>query len=374
MKNTAHGLRGVLALLAVFCFEKEAGAQASKQYASVIATSRAAIQAMMQSSQTPAVSVAMAMSGEIVWSEAFGFADIEQKRRATTETRFGLGSVTKSFTGVLAARLLEEGKLDLDAPVENYLPQFPHKNKNISARLLIAHLSGLNDEYNNSHYYEKRHLTTSAALDEILRTNTLAYAPRTRHEYTTSNYTIVAAMIEQASGKDFATAMRHYVLQPLGLQRTSFNDRTHPLADAATFYVKDGHRVIKAPEYDPSFKWAGAGLLANAEDVARYGSALLREGFLKPNTRAEIFRPLKTASGEETNYALGWYIGKDKNGRRIYEHGGGGPGISSYIRLYPQEDCVLAILSNLTNAPVNGDIAPIMAEAFLQTKERKQAQ
>lgn len=368
LKRKTHWLRFVLALAALFCFEKEAGAQASDQYASALATSRAAIQTMMQSSQTPAVSVAVALNGEVVWSEAFGFSDIEQKKRATTETRFGLGSVTKSFTGVLAARLLEEGKFDLDAPVEKYLAQFPHKDKNITARLIIAHLSGLNDEYNNTHYYEKRHLMTNAALGEILRTNTLAYEPRTRHEYTTSNYTIVAAIIEQASGKDFPAAMRHYVLQPLGLQRTSFNDRTRPLAEAAAFYVKESNRVIKAPEYDPSFKWAGAGLLANAEDVARYGSALLREGFLKSNARAEIFQPLKTLSGEETNYALGWYVGKDKSGRRIYEHGGGGPGISSYIRLYPQEDCALVILSNLTNAPVNGETAPAIAAAFLNAK------
>ena len=370
LQRTTYWLKFALALVAWFCFEKEAGAQANEQYAAAGAASRAAIQTMMQSSQTPAVSVAVAMNGEIVWSEAFGFADLEQKKRTTPEIRFGLGSVTKSFTAVLAARLVEEGKFDLDAPVAKYLPQFPHKN--ITARLILAHLSGLNDAYNNAHYYEKRHLTTSAALEEILRANTLAYPPRTRHEYTTSNFTIVAASIEQASGKDFATAMRQYVLQPLGLQRTSFNDRTHPLAEAAAFYVKEGNRVIKAPEYDPSFKWAGAGLLANAEDVARYGAALLREGFLKPDTRAEIFRALKTSSDEETNYALGWYVGKDKNGRRIYEHGGGGPGISSYIRLYPQEDCVLAILSNLTNAPVNGEVAPIVAEAFLQTKKPAQ--
>jgi len=109
-------------------------------------------------------------------------------------------------------------------------------------------------------------------------------------------------------------------------------------------------------------------LLATAQDVATYGAAMLQGDFLKPSTREEIFRSLKTSSGEDTGYRLGWYIGTDAQGRHIYQHGGGGPGISSYVRLYPQEDCVLAILSNLTNAPVNGEATTIIAEAFLRMK------
>lgn len=368
VKKTARWLKCGLALLAVFCFEKEARAQANERYASAIATSRAAIQKLMQSSDAPAVSVAVAMNGEIAWSEAFGFADIEQKKRATTETRIGLGSLTKSFTGVLVARLLEEGKFDLDAPVEKYLPQFPHKDKNITARLIIAHLSGLGDEYGNAHYYEKRHLTTAAALQEILAANTLEYPPRTRFAYTTSNYTIVAAMIEQATGMDFPAAMRQYVWQPLGLRYTTFNDPTARVEPTAKFYVKRFFRVNEAPAFDSSFKWAGAGMLSTASDVARYGSALLRDGFLKPSTREMIFRNNKTSTGEETNYALGWFIEKDDKDRRIYQHGGGGIGMAAYLGLYPQEDLAIAILANLTGAPVDDEAATKIAEAFLNAK------
>lgn len=131
------------------------------------------------------------------------------------------------------------------------------------------------------------------------------------------------------------------------------------------FYVQNERGVVKAPDYDPSFKWAGAGLLATAADVATYGATLLQAKFLKPSTRDEIFRSLKTFSGEDTGYGLGWYIARDAKGRRMYHHGGGGLGISSYVRLYPQEDFVLAILSNLTNAPVSGEVATKIAEAFL---------
>ncbi len=341
-----------LAIVAVlfFCSWIDARSQSraitGNRYENAIATSREAVRAMMKNSKVPGVSVAVAMKGEIVWREAFGFADLDKKVNATAETKFGIGSITKSFTAALFARLMEKGKVDLDAPVENYLPQFPHKQKGLTARLLLGHLSGLGDEFNGAHYYETRHFTTTAALQEILQTNTLQYPPRTRHEYTTSNYTIIAAIIEKASGQDFSAALNRYVIKPLGLKNTLLNDRTVKIEDCTRFYILEGNNAVKASDYDPSFKWAGVGLPATAGDVAISGAALLRTGLLKPSMREEIFRALKTSSGEDTGYGLGWYIAQDAKGRRMYHHGGGGLGISSYVRLYPQEDFVLAILSN----------------------------
>lgn len=370
MKRHLHGL--VIAAGLLFCWWSDARSQshatAISRYEYAIAASRDAVRAMMKNAKVPGVSVAVAVKGEIVWREGFGFADLDKKVNATAETKFGIGSITKSFTAALFARLMEEGKVDLDATVENYLPQFPHKNKGITSRLIIGHLSGLNDEFNGTHYYETRHFSTAAALDEILRENKLLNPLRTRHEYTTSNYTIIAAIIEKASGQDFSTAMHQYVIKPLGLKNTLLNDRTLNIEHCTSFYVQNEKGAVKAPDYDPSFKWAGAGLLATAAEVATYGVALLQSKFLKPGTRDEIFRALKTSSGEDTGYGLGWYIAQDAKGRRIYHHGGGGLGISSYVRLYPQEDVVLAILSNLTNAPVNGEVATKIVEAFLADK------
>ncbi len=202
------------AVVALLCFSPfSAQAQSTVhattgRYAEAVAASRDAVRTMMMSAKVPGVSVAVAMKGEIIWREGFGFADLDKKVSATTETKFGIGSITKSFTAALFARLMEEGKVDFDAPVENYLPQFPHKQKGITARLIFAHLSGLNDGFNNTHYYEKRHFTTVAALKGILQTNKLQYPPCTRHEYTTSNYTIIAAIIEKVSEQDFSAHTR----------------------------------------------------------------------------------------------------------------------------------------------------------------------
>jgi serine beta-lactamase-like protein LACTB len=98
---------------------------------------------MMASARVPGLGVAVAVDGKVVWAEGFGLADLERGVPVTRRTKFGLGSVTKSLTMALAARLHEEKVLDLDAPLERYLPDFPHRGKGITTRLIGCHLSGL---------------------------------------------------------------------------------------------------------------------------------------------------------------------------------------------------------------------------------------
>ncbi|HEV3470708.1 MAG TPA: serine hydrolase domain-containing protein [Pyrinomonadaceae bacterium] len=342
----------------------------ARGYAEAAEAGRAAIRGMMLKDGVPGVGAAVAVGGEVVWAEGFGFADLERRAPVTAQTKFGIGSVTKSLTTALLGRLVEEGAADLDAPVERYLPDFPHKNLGISARLIAGHLSGLDDTFNTAHAYTTAHFdTTAAALGQIYK-EPLRHRPRERHFYTTGPYTIIAGVIERASRRDFLDAMSHYVTGPLGLRDTVPNDRRAVVPHRTSFYLKEGGRTVNAPCFDPSFKWAGAGYLSTAGDVARFGSALLRPGFLRQSTLDELFRPLKTSAGEETGFGLGWRVGTDKKGRRIFHQPGGGPGISCWLVLYPEEGLAIAILSNQTGAPVGGAALDVIAESFI-TAARK---
>jgi CubicO group peptidase (beta-lactamase class C family) len=325
---------------------------------------RRAVREMLERGAVPGASVAVARDGEIVWTEGLGLADVEQNVAATAETKFGIGSITKSLTTALAARLVDRGLLDLDAPIERYVPEFPHKGQGISVRLVAAHLSGLGTETDTRLYTTAtRYETTDAALAE-LRGERLAARPRERHLYGTASYTLIAAAVERAAKRDFVSAMREQVLEPLGMGDTVPNDRRAIVPNRTAFYVEEGGRTVNAPYFDPSYKLAGAGYLSTAADVARLGAALLRPGFLEQKTRDELFRPLATAGGQETEFALGWRVGKDDRGRRIFYQPGGGLGISSWIVLYPDERLVVAVLTNKTGAP-SGTVAARVAEAFL---------
>jgi serine beta-lactamase-like protein LACTB, mitochondrial len=363
-----------VAILLLFCLSSAgSGPRAARQplaerYDKAIATSRVAIREMMDKGGVPGVSVAVIVSGEVVWSEGFGFADLEQQVPVTRVTKFGIGSITKAMTTALCARLMEKGLLDLDAPVENYLAEFPHKNLKISVRLIAGHLSGLDDTFNTAQMHTQTHYNTTAeALQQILK-EPLRHRPLERHFYTTGPYTIIAAVIEKAAGGDFLTLMNQHVVSPLGLKNTTPNERKAIIPHRTSFYVRDNDKTVNAPYFDPSFKWAGAGYLSTAEDLARFGSAHLKPGFLKQSTVDELFRPMRTAAGEQTEFGLGWRAGTDAKGRAVVYQPGGGPGISSILILYPKENLVVAILSNLTGAPVGGDAADIIADAFLLSR------
>ena len=340
----------------------------AKRYEEAIEPSRMAVRQMMAQNSVPGVGVAVAVDGKLVWVEGFGLADLEQRVAVTRETKFGIGSITKSLTMTLFGRLVDEGIADLDTPVENYLPDFPHKNLKISVRLIAGHLSGLDDTFNTTQMYTSTHYkTTSEALLQIFR-EPLKYRPLERHFYTTGSYTIIAGIVEKATRRDFLTAMNQLVLEPLGLKNTVPNDRRAIITERTSFYVRDADRTVNAPYYDPSFKWAGAGYLSTAEDMIHFGSSLLKPGFLKQATLDELFRPLKTSAGVQTNFGLGWRIGTDRKNRRFFYQPGGGPGISSILVLYPKENLVVAILSNQTGAPVGGEVLDRILDAFIEQK------
>jgi CubicO group peptidase (beta-lactamase class C family) len=341
------------------------------------AVARDALRDRQRRDGIPALSAAVAARGRILWSEAFGLADREAGVRATTDTRFGIGSITKSLTMALAGRLADQGRLDLDAPVERYLPGFPHAGRGITTRLIGGHLSGLGDAFANANRLTTRHYDTVSALAAILEE-----APRgpagAEHFYGTGTYTVIAAVIEEASGEPFAAAMRRHVLEPLGMSATRPNDPRHPTARQAAFYERDAAgRSRRVPAYDPSHKLAGAGYLSTAEDLVRFGSALLDAGFLQAATLEQLFTPLRTTAGTDTGVGLafrigqegwpgmGWTIGPDDRPRRIVHQPGGGPGISAWLVIDRDAKLVVAVLANETSANVGGKAFDAVFEAFL---------
>lgn len=348
--------------------DEPAAAATAVRPASAAAATRAAIAGTMRDANVPGVSVAVARRGEVVYAEGFGFADLEQRVPMTPRTKLGIGSVSKALTTALLARLVEAGTLDLDEPIERWLPAFPHAGRGISLRLVAGHLSGLDDSFNARARNGTVHYdTTEDALREIFR-EPLLFPPGTRHHYTTGPYTLLAGVAEKATGRPFLELVRRHVLEPLSLDDTVPNDRRAIVPERTAFYVLDAAtgRSVNAPWFDPSYKWAGAGYLSTATDLARFGAALLRPGFLGDRTRGELFRPLRTSAGEETGYALGWQVTTDASGRRILRQPGGGEGVAGILVLHPEDDLVVAILSNQTGAPVGGRTAEAIAEAFLE--------
>jgi CubicO group peptidase (beta-lactamase class C family) len=294
----------------------------------------------------PGVSVAVAVDGKIVYSEGFGYADLEQRVPAWPTTKFRIASISKPLTATALMQLVEQGKIDLDAPVQKYVPSFPDKGAVITTRMLAGHLAGIRhyqgDEFTISKHYD-------AVLDgiKIFADDPLVSRPGREYHYSSYGFNLVSAVIESASGENFLSYMHDHVFAPLGLRNTLPDQPTEIIAERARFYrtAKD-KPVQNAPFVDNSYKWAGGGFLSTVEDLARFGSALLQPGFLKPESLLLLFTSQKTADGKESGYGIGWGVRTSKSGQRIYEHSGGAVGGTSQLILYPDAHVVVAMICN----------------------------
>ena len=303
-----------------------------------------------KTARPPGASIAVAVDGNIVWAEGFGFADIEQCVPVTPKTKFRIGSTSKALTAAGAALLYDKGRIDLDAPIQRYVPIFPDKGYVITTRELLAHLGGIRgyNEQENSKLDRDAYHSVSEALNRF-KDDPLAAPPGTKWVYSSYGYVLASVAIENASGQDFLSFMHDKVFLPLGMQDTAADESEKIVPYRARWYTVIADGVYRNTPYeDLSYKWAGGGFLSTATDLAHFGSALLRAGFLKQDTLTMIFSPQKTIAGQSTKYGLGWFIHEAGDGEteRRFEHSGGVAGSSSWLVIYPDRGVVIAWLQN----------------------------
>lgn len=294
----------------------------------------------------PGVTLAVAVDGKIVYAEGFGYADVEQRVPVWPTTKFRIASDSKPLTTAGLMLLVEQGKIDLDAPVQKYVPSFPDKGAKITPRLLAGHLAGIR-HYKNGEMEISRHYESVAEGLKIFADDPLVSPPGKEFHYSSYGFNLLSAAMESAAGENFLTYMHSNVFVPLGLRHTVADQTAELIEQRARPYRKtDDGPLRNAPYVDNSYKWAGGGFLSTAEDLALFGSALLQPGFLKPESLKLLFTSQKTTDGKETGYGIGWFVGKSKSGQKVYAHDGGAVGGSSRLILYPDARVVVAMICN----------------------------
>ena len=349
-----------------------AEAPAPADHREAIEQGRERITALMMEHAIPGMSVAVAIDGRIVWSEGFGYANLESRVPVTPLTRFRIGSVSKPVTAAALARLQEQGRLDWDAPVQRYVPAFPGKPWPITVRQVAGHLAGIRHYRDDEMLNNRRYRTVSEGI-AIFQNDSLLYEPGTRYSYSSYGWNLLSGVVEGASGEEFLVYMNHAVFEPLGMRSIVAEHTDSIIEYRAGFYerAEDG-RVLNAPYVDNSYKWAGGGFIANTEDLVRFGSAHLSGGFLKPATAQTLFTSQKTTSGEVTNYGIGWSSGMDSGSRAWVGHTGGSVGGRAVLLLYPEQRIVVAALANLGSAPLTPELAQQLAQPFLAAPAREE--
>lgn len=319
-------------------------------YGQAIARAEKQILAFMNRRNIPGLSVTVGVAGQTVWSEGFGFADLENRVPVTPLTKFRIGSVSKTLTSGALGLLVERGKLDLDAPVQKYVPDFPKKRWPITTRQVAGHLAGIRHYRNQEFLMARKFRSVSEAL-EIFKDDTLLFEPGTKYAYSSYGWNLISAVIEGASGDTYLHFMRANVFQPLGMIHTVADYTDSLIAYRTHFYTRtQGGVILNAPYVDNSYKWAGGGFLANTRDLVRFGFAHMQPGFLKKETLNLLETSMRMANGELTHYGMAWRSGKDSQGRRWVGHSGGSVGGTAFLIVFPAQGVVAAILANIGGA------------------------
>ncbi len=282
----------------------------------------------------------VSVSGKLKLSNAFGYADIENRILVTDSTRFWLNSISKSITGFALAKLVSENKFDLDAPVQKYLPQFPRKKYLFTTRQLAGHLAGFRDYRSVEDFARKEHYENAIEALKVFENDTLLFKPGTKFGYSTFSWNLIGAIIEAVTHQTYLDYMQENIWKPLKLSSMCGDNIRVKILNRSKFYDATGNENELG---DHSYKYAGGGILSTAKDLTKFGEAMLR---IDESQQKLLFTSQKTSDGKETGYGLGWYVGKDKNGHRIWYHSGDSFSSSSHLYIYPDDDLVIAFTAN----------------------------
>ena len=325
----------------------DSGTQSAPQFAEKISKAQYLMRQHMKENDIPGATIAVSVDGQTVWAEGFGLADVENRVPVLPSTKMRVGSVSKSLTSAAIGLPYEQGKLDVDVEVQQYVPSFPKKRYPINIRQVAGHLAGIR-HYKGNEFLISKHYDTVLEGLTIFADDPLLFEPGEKYSYSSYGWNLVSAIVEGAAEQDFLSYMQEYVFRPLGMHNTIADHAYNIIQNRTRFYVHDNNRLINAPFVDNSYKWAGGGYLSTAEDLLRFGEGMINGDFLKPETVELLFKSQKTNSGEETNYGLGWRSSDELDGRRSVGHGGGSIGGSSYFIMFPAEKTVVAVICNLS--------------------------
>ena len=341
-----------------------AAAVPSDRYARAVEESRQLARALTIDGNLPGLSVAVAVDGEVVWAEGFGWSDAESRTPITPRTRFRLGALSRPLTAFGAALLSDRDNLDLDAPIQRYVPAYPEKQWTVTTRQLMGDVAGVHRiRGDNNDAMPTEHCESVGEAVALLAGEPIMFEPATQHRYSVWGWVLVSAVVEGAAAEPFARFMSRQVFEPLGMTRTVAAE-TEGLEDVA-------HGAGRGPDY--SCVAGGGAFLSTPTDLVRFGTTMLKPGRLKSETIAAVQTPGRLTSGASTTYALGWTVTSveiDGAPVGMISHRGSPTGGSVSLLAFPGRGLAVAAAANRADARGVDPFARQVAVAFTRTHAR----
>lgn len=303
------------------------------------------------------LAVGVIRDGQVVYTQGYGLANREEKLPVTAETVFNWASNSKPVAGVLAVQLAAQGRLDLDADIRRYLPEFPEKSGVITTRHLLCHQSGI-PHYGNGKVLPSPIPANAPDLNHDPVTalhkfdqSPLIFAPGEKVAYSSYAYVLLCAVIQRAGEKPFEEQVRE-LLQPLEMKSFQWDEPTSAQPHWTVGYTRSKNgKVTVVGEESHGWKQGAGGFKSNINDFARWGAALTGDELLKDPERKIGWVRQRTNNGQETSWGLGVTLGT--HGPGSVSHNGQQSETATTMVLFPMRKSGVVILCNSSYAKID---------------------
>lgn len=301
----------------------------------------------MKTRKIPGLSLAVIKDGKLVRASSYGFANLELSVPATKDTVFEIGSISKQIASQAVMLLVEDGKIKLDDPVNNYLPaNAPQTWAKITVRDLLNHTSGLKDWTEVKEFSYRREYSGEEFID-LVKNFPLVFQPKDNWGYSNTNLPLVGLIVEKASGRTFEDFVTERIIKPLNFPTIRFKHQEEVVPNRATGYVlRDGMWQNGEP-FRPKVIAPSGGILASAVDLARWWEAALEGRVVKEPGLGEMLKPAKINDGRNITHGFAFFI-NTFNGNKFISHAGSTVGgFGAMVYYFPKEKVSIGVIGNL---------------------------
>lgn len=360
----------ILPISLIQCTQKEKEVFYNKKYKDEVKQARKEVVYYMVQNSVPGATFAVSKGGELLYSDAVGLASKDLNVPVTRKTKFRIGKLSENFTALLYHMMVEEGTLHPDSTVQHYFPEFPEKQHRLTLKDLAQQTSGIREPSPQEKDWRGLNVSLEKGLEQFMN-DSLVVPPGLVQIPSLFNYNLLGVVMEKATGNQFSRLLEEYITDTLQLTNTTV-DNPFITIEGRTNYFDHNFiaQVIPATFRDMRHKAPSEGILSNAEDLVKFGNALLYSDNLSAEVKSRIFEPIILPNDMPANSSNGWIKFNDNSNRTIYGISSTVTGGSAAILIYPEEELVVAYATNLNAI---SDDAPVfrIASQFLPEEEQE---
>ncbi len=351
------------------CQKSNEGVLYDKRYIKEIKKVRNQAAVFLTSNFIPGGTFAVASKGKIIYSEGLGMASKDLEVRVTRKTKFRIGEISELFTSAIFYKMAEDGILHPDSSVQYYYPEFPDKQFRLPLKNLLYHTSGIKPPKEDGQYINNFTVSIQQGIN-LFKDDTLVVAPGVYEYPTIYDYNLLGAVMEKATDKKFTDILKEYLTDNLFLENTVPDNPFSTIPERSNFYDYNlMSQTVNAVTRDLRYSIPSTGILSNAEDLVKFGNALLYSKHFSEEIKKRLFEPYLLNGKMPTQMSNGWFIMNDRSGRTIYGKSGGVAGGGASLIIYPEEKLVVACAINVTSITEDYPVFEIAAN-FLPEDEK----